>query len=73
MKNFKRRMHQKALGVLCAAGVVCQLGGCEFGEVSTEVTLSSRELVISLIRGAILAPIDRFITDAVNEAFEEDD
>jgi len=50
-----------------------QLGGCEFGDITTTTTLDGRELVISLIQGAILNPIDAFIIDTVNDAFGPED
>lgn len=71
-RGVRRTLRNKAAGLLCATGCLFQVGGCELGEITTTVTLSGEELVISLIRGAILRPIDEFVTNAVNEAFSED-
>ena len=73
MKTIKERLRAKAVGVLCTVGVVCQFGGCSIGEITVTQTVDGRELLISLIRGAILGPIDEYITTAVNEAFDDDE
>lgn len=54
-------------------GSVGQFGGCNFGEVTTPVSLSGEELLIALIRSAILSPIDQFITNSIQDAFDDDD
>ena len=74
MKGIKRTVRGKAVALLCTAGAVCQVGSCDLGEITTTttVTLDGREVIISLIRGTILPPIEQFITDAVNEAFDYD-
>lgn len=64
---------RKAAAAILSAGMMFQLGSCDFGDVGASVTLDGRELVISLIRGAILNPIDAFITEAVNDAFGDED
>ncbi len=71
-KSFKSLRRKRSIGALLAGSVILQLGGCQFGEISTSVTLSAQELLIGLIRSAILQPIDQFVTDAINEAFDED-
>lgn len=58
--------------MLCGLGTVFQLGGCDFGEITTSVTLDGDELIISLIRGAILNPLDAAITEAITAAFDDD-
>ena len=70
----KRILRRRALSTLCAAGIVCQLGSCNFNEITTTttMTLDGREVIISLVRQAILTPIDQYITDAVNELFDDD-
>ncbi len=54
---------------LVALASVFQFGGCNIGEITTTSTVDGRELLISLVRGAVLGPIDAFITDAINQAF----
>ena len=73
MRLLRPRKHRQVLSLICASGCLFQLVGCEFGEITTTTTLNGRDLVISLIRGAILTPIDQYITDAVDEFFDEED
>ena len=53
---------------LLAAGAVFQLSGCDFGQITVSQTINANDLVISVIRGAILDPIDAFVTAAVDNA-----
>lgn len=72
MSLSKHMLRARRWAALCAAGMVCQFGGCDIGEITTTVTLSGRDLVISVVRGAILTPLDAFITQAINDAFDSD-
>ncbi len=72
-RRLVAKLRHRTLGTLGAGAMLFQLGGCEFGEITTTTTLDGRELVISLIQGAILDPIGAFITDSVNDAFGEED
>ncbi len=58
-----------------AAGFLCQLGHCDFGAITTTstVTLDGGELIASLVRGAIITPLDQWLTAPVTNAFESDD
>jgi hypothetical protein len=67
------RKRAKALGLLCGLGTLCQLGGCDLGTITTSMTLDGRAAIIQLVRGAILTPIDAFITETINNAFGETD
>jgi hypothetical protein len=51
------------------------VGGCELDQITatSTVTLDAREVIISAIRGAILTPLDTFITEGVNQLFDEFD
>jgi len=69
LRKSKRRL---AIG-LCSVGVLFQFGGCQFNEITVVQTVDGRELLISLIRGAVLGPIDTAITNAINNAFSSDD
>ncbi len=64
---------RKKLAALGLGAMLFQFGGCEFSEITatSTVTLDTREVLISMIRGAILTPIDTFITNGVNELFDE--
>ena len=66
-------MRKKSLGVLLGFGILCQFGGCDIGQVATTSTMDGRQVLISLVRGMILNPIDAFITDSINNLFGEDD
>jgi len=68
-KSSKRR----GLAAILSAGILFQFGGCNFATVTVPTTLDGTELLITLIRGAILSPIDQAITAAVQNAFNNDD
>lgn len=69
--GFRRRT---TIATLLSASVVFQFGGCEFGELTTTstTTIDGRELLISLVRTAIIGPLDQLLNDAINEAFSDD-
>lgn len=66
--NLKRK---RCLTWFLTGGFLMQLGSCNFGNISTSVTLDGRELIVTLFRAAILTPIDQFITESVNELFAD--
>ncbi len=70
LSKHTRRLRKWA--AVSAVGMVCQFGGCDIGEITTTVTLSGRDLLINVVRGAILAPLDAFVTQAINDAFDGD-
>lgn len=74
--------HSKRLGIvrrkvaglgLGALLLTFPFGGCEFEQITatSTVTLDTRDVLISAIRGAILTPIDTLITQGVNQLFDE--
>ncbi len=69
MRNKQIIRRARRLSAVLAAGTMFQAGGCNLGEITVTQTVSGADLIVSLIRGAILQPIDAFVTDAVNEAF----
>ena len=73
MRRLKQVFRTRTLGVFFSAGVVFQLGGCEFGEITVTQTMDGRDVLINLVRGAVLGPIDSFITAAINQAFDEEE
>lgn len=75
MRNLQRRMRGTALGGLLAMGTLCQFGGCDLGQITTTTTttLDGREVLINLLRSAILNPIDAYITLQVNNLFDDDE
>lgn len=73
MSIYYRIRRARALGAILTAGTVCQFGGCDIGEITTTSTVDGRQLLISLVRGAILAPLDAFITSTINDALGGDE
>ena len=71
MNRHSRKL--RATGAVLAFGTACQFGGCQFADVTIPTTIDSSELIITLVRGAILTPIDEFVTNAVRNAFSNDD
>ncbi len=71
MNKLNRIVRSKTIALICSAGFMFQAGGCSFGEITTTTTLDGRELLVSLIRGAILTPLDALITDTINDAFAD--
>lgn len=67
-----RKVKQKA-GVLVVGAMLFGFpwGGCQIDQITTTTTLDGREVMISLIRGAVLSPIDAWITQGVNDLFDE--
>lgn len=59
----------RGIAGILTAGMLFQFGGCDISAVTVPTTLDGRELVITLIRGALLAPIDQAITAVVQNAF----
>lgn len=49
------------------------LGACNLGEITTTstVTLDGREVIVSIVRSAVITPIDEFITGRINAFFDE--
>ncbi len=73
MMPSSTRYSRRCLTFLAVAcGSVFQLGGCDFGQISTTVTVDGRELIIGAIRTSILDPLDNYITDRINDVFAED-
>ncbi len=73
MRFRSERTRAKSAGLLCGLGFLCQFGGCELGTITTTMTLDGRDAIVQLIRGAILTPLDAFITETVNDAFGADE
>ena len=72
MKSIRRALRNKSLGMLLGMGILCQFGGCDIGQVTTTTTMDGREVLISLVRGAILTPIDAWLTNGINNLFGEE-
>jgi len=73
MRSRIHKLRAKSMGLLFGVGTLCQFGGCELGTITTSTTLDARDAIIQIVRGAILTPIDVYITDAINQAFGVDE
>ena len=74
MNNWKyvRKVKRKAGALMMGALLFAfPFGGCQIDQITTTTTLDGREVMISLIRGAVLSPIDAWITQGVNDLFDE--
>jgi hypothetical protein len=60
---------RRATAILGAV-TVFQFGGCDFGTIEVTNEVAVEQLIIDLINGFILDPIEDFVTNAVNEAFD---
>jgi chaperonin GroEL (HSP60 family) len=65
--GWKRRT--RMLAVVCGAGMVFQLSSCQLGTFTATQVLDGQQVIISLLRSAILTPIDQIITSSVNGLF----
>ncbi len=74
MRVLRRAAQRKVLAVICSAGMLFQFGSCNFGEITTTTTatLNGREVILDLLRNAIITPIDAFLVQAVNELLEDE-
>jgi len=72
MRDLKRRLRRRVVAAACTIGFLGQFSGCQFDELTVTQTVDGRELLISLVRGAVLGPLDDFITTSINDAFEEE-
>ena len=73
MRSRKLSVRAKSVGLLCGMGSLFQFGGCDLGSITTTTTLDTRDAILQLLRGAILTPIDAFITSAVDHALGADE
>lgn len=74
MNRRREIVHRaKRLAVCATCGMMFQFGSCNFGTVTTPVTLDGAQLIVTLIRAAILTPLDAAITEFVTDAFRPDD
>lgn len=72
MGLLRRALRKRLFCSFWTAGVLFQFGGCDLGQITTTVTLDARDLLINVVRGAVLTPLDQFITDRINAAFGAD-
>lgn len=79
MRTSSRGWRARTKFTLLCGGMVLShafaLGGCDLGTISTTTTatLDGRQVLIDLLRGAILTPIDAAITNAVENLLGDDE
>ncbi len=63
MKRVKRK-----LAALTMAGMLFQLGSCNFDDITTTTTttLNTRDVLVTLLRSWIITPIDNYLTDRID-------
>ena len=72
MDRWSSRLRRKAAVVLGAGGMLfAAAGGCQFDQIPVASSVDSREVIIGLIRGALVNPFDAFITNGINEIFDQ--
>ena len=70
MSRWSSRLRRKAAAVFAVGGTLfAAFGGCQFDQIPVTSTVDSREVIVGLIRGALIDPIDAYITNGVNEFF----
>lgn len=62
----------RTLALAGSMGTLLQFGACNIGQISASTTIDGREALIALIRGAILTPLDAYITDTVTRLFDDE-
>lgn len=72
-KSYRR--FGRAAGLLAACGTMFQLGGCDFGMITTTSTstLDGRVVITQLLRALIITPIDQALTNAIDNALGSDE
>ena len=73
MNRIRRSLRHRVLAAGLGLGTACQFGGCDLGEITVTNTVSTEDFIISTIRGLILTPIDNFVTNAIENAFDDDE
>lgn len=74
MKVLRRIIQRKALAALCSAGMLLQFGSCNLADITTTTTatLDGRTVILNLLRSVIIAPIDAFLVQAVDELINDE-
>ncbi len=73
MRTGLSRIRAKSAGLLCGLGALAAVGGCDIGNITTSTTLDGRDAIIQIVRGAILPPIDAYITTGITQLLGADD
>lgn len=73
MHRAKSKVKAKAMGLACVLGTLPLFAGCDLGTITTTSTFDGREAIVQLVRGAVLTPLDVFITNAINEVLGADE
>lgn len=71
MRLHRRIARMNRIVLLVSSGIASiAVGGCDFSEFTTTVTLDSRQVVEFLVRGAILTPLENAIDDGIDYVFD---
>ncbi len=69
MRGISRVNRSRVMKLLLTTAAV-QFGSCNIGQIPVTTTIDGTDLIITLVRGAILTPIDNAITTAIRDYFE---
>jgi hypothetical protein len=69
MSNARRWLAVSLVGLTCGF----PWGACELGEITTTTTttLDGRDVIVSLVRSAIITPLDAWLTGVVEDFFDQ--
>lgn len=71
---FKSTTMGRKLGLAaCTYGLMFQLGACIPNEISTSTTVTARDFVLTILRTLLIQPIDTALTNAVDNALNDDE
>lgn len=71
MNRKKLLRRTRRMAAILTAATLFQLGGCDFGTITVTQTIGVQQLLIDLIHGFIINPIDDYVTTAINNAFNQ--
>lgn len=74
LNKFKSTTLGRKLGLAaCTYGLLFQLGACIPSEISTSTTVTARDFLLTILRTLLIQPIDTALTNAVDNALDEDE
>lgn len=72
MHAHKRLSRIQRWAMVMTAGTSCAIiGDCNLGEVTATTTLDGREVVTSLLKGALITPLETVINEGVDRFFDQ--
>ena len=67
------RRKAESVAAVLAGGMLAQSGGCQVSGDTQAVIQNLSILAVTLVRDAILSPVDRFLTNAAHDFFDTED